>query len=276
MKKIIWGTLLAICLPVLMIALVGCMEKPSHAPDYGPEIAVQDVNDALLALGESDPETVMPGEFRYYVLTQSIDQGAFAITFDIGRTVTAVRNRPENTYVEMDYIDQIREFKPDQVVTSSEQAAGMRFPKLSAPPELSLKALQEKIRVSSSKQMHPTSEGPRVSYHNLRSDRGIIPIPEGVRARADCGGLPRAICACNQGLCDGFLRVNRVSFDEVVWESSDRGKKTSYSVVVSAEAPYFSQQISLCIQQWIDFAGRVVPVTQCQDVKDFRFGTSSP
>jgi hypothetical protein len=272
MKKIVFGTALAIFLPALFFALTGCMKKPDHTPDYGQEYSVQQVNSALTKLGQAEPTTIKNGEFRYYVITQAIDQQPSSILFDIGRTVTGVRE--DARYVYVDYIDQIREFKPTEVVSSTEQARDKAFekPGAVAPQLQALREQAKTIAVSSERGIsRANAQEVRLTYHNLSEEAGFIPF-DGITS---CQGFRSSNCSCNsQNQCLATLRVLRVKFDEVVWETQDRGTKTTYDVLVSPDVPYFSQQISLCIQQWMDLVGRTVPVTQCQEVRRFNFGST--
>jgi hypothetical protein len=123
---------------------------------------------------------------------------------------------------------------------------------------------------------------PKVTYYNLQKSSGTMPVPDLVKARTDCGGLAK---------CD-TIRYVAVSFDRVVWDNSGNGTKTSIQYVFSPDVPtyvydwantdvmFFTTQISECAQQWVaqvsNGSTRYIPVRDCRDLLDFRFGPTTP
>lgn len=267
-KKLLALTLLALLMPILFFGLVSCMKKPNHKADYGPEVAPNEVENAIKELGDPDPFSINKGEFSYHETTQALDTQAPMVVLQKAQTVT---NKVENAH---DYVftlvTEINEYINGSMHSSKEEAnlslekrVVNSLSSAAADNDAPIYVKQGPVTFKSMIAKEDETKK-RVTYHNLKKSPDFFPIPDAVRARPDCGGLAD---------CGRSLRVMKISVDQVIWESDERGQKTSYEFITSPDVPYFSFELLSCAQSWIDYEGRVLSVRQCQSVKDFKKGT---
>ena len=248
-----------------ILTATSCMKKPDHTPNYGEEVANQKVLEAIDEIGTVDPVTIKKCEFVSKDTYQSIESSVPQIIQQKALTVTEVQ---ETTTAFLFTI--IKTIKKLENGTWKDPISETIKSELKKNPQ-SL-SLQKKILILSNtddNSIHPlgsTGTPGKYTYHNLKKEYIDYPIPSAVKDSSNCGGLAR---------CDRPLRAIKVSFDRVYWETADRGQKTSLQFIATPDAPYFASQLSGCAQSWIDYAGRVVSVTECDEVKDFKFGDSS-
>lgn len=244
-------TIIAVIIPILFFGFLGCVKAPEHKADYGPEVSKEEVVSALKKQGAPDPLLIGKGEFSYYVYSQSVDIGTPKVVLQTGITVT---NRCENDdFVKLDWVFERNDLIDGSFKSSKEEDNAVIRKKKSTEVEEEEEESTQKI-----------------TYHHLSFEETEFPTPELVKSRSDCGGLKT-----ESGQCVGFLKAMIVSYDRVVWENEKRGTKTHVQTITSPDVPYFSNKLQTCQQTWVDYQGRVVPVSLCKEIKDFKFGESS-
>ncbi len=274
-------------LAISVLALNACMQKPDPKPNYGPESNPDSINQAFAEF-TNDPSTINKGEFVYLESTFQIASLPPKLSFQLGETVT---NKVENStgWVLTIVQENVMQENEKPVVSKTERRACVpriktedcqvevfnnpnnqsnQFPQslnfrlnknISSPKPIKIKEFLQTL--VSEKPIKPTAQ--RISYHNLIKEDVTFPLPNLVRLRSNCGGLAR---------CQN-LRAMSVSVDKVIWESDEKGTKTTFRFIWSPDAPYFASQLLGCAQTWMDIQGQTAPVTQCEEVKDFTFGT---
>lgn len=271
-KKLVVLTLLAIVAPILFFGLVSCMKKPNHQADYGSEVPLSEVQKALNELGRPDVATIHPGEFAYHETTQTLDIQSPLVVLQKGQTITA-KSETATEYI-FTIVTQLNEYINGSMQSSTDTGnvsackieGGCQTPLTIASEDAPIVIKQGPV---SFKSMAAKAEETRkkVTYHKLEKTIGFYPIPDAVRARADCGGLAD---------CSRSLRVMQINVNQVVWDTPDRGTLTAYEFVTSPDVPFFSFDLVTCAQSWIDYENRTISIRQCDTVKDFRKGTPAP
>jgi hypothetical protein len=269
------------------LVIIGCMQKPDPKPNYGPETVPETINQAFAEF-TSDPGTIDKGEFAYMESTLQIANLPPKLSFQLGETVT---NKTENStgWVLTIVQENVMQENEKPVVSKTERRACVPKDKtkdcevetsvmanskanyfsqmlnfnvnknLDSAKPLKIKDFLQTL--GTEKPIKATAQ--RISYHNLKKEDVTFPLPNLVRLRSNCGGLAR---------CQN-LRAMSVSVDKVIWENDERGTKTTFRFIWSPDAPYFASQLLGCAQTWMDIQGQTAPVTQCEEVKDFTFGT---
>lgn len=229
----------------------GCMKKPSHQADYGPEIEVSAVNQALTELVGSfvAPASIKVGEFHYSETTLSYNATPPEVIGQFGITVAGIREESQK-----------------YVVTVRTEKSVYKDGKLVRDPLTEGEFCEPKPGTEGAcgTAVSATEAAPaqRITFHNLKKETIDYPVPGLVRFRVNCGGIPN---------CD-TIRARVVSYDKVVWDNQESGTKRSYRIVASADTPYYSSVLSNCRQDWENIQGQVIPVSICVDTKDFTFG----
>lgn len=106
------------------------------------------------------------------------------------------------------------------------------------------------------------AETETTTLHNLKVTDGLFYIPEKVKLRPNCGGLSN---------CTEPIKTVDITFDEVTW-AGGVGSKVSHYYRLSKEVPYYAAILHSCFQYWISYQSRLVPITQCSDIRDFTIG----
>lgn len=271
MKKLLTITFLGIIVPVLLFAMIGCMKEPDHVPDYGPQVDLNDVQSAIDELNQADPQTIKKSEYSDVMTTLQIDTQPAQ---DFQRLTTTIINKtlsPDQKEYIFSIVERLIEYQysPPKDTTTNTEAT---LPNPNAPASVTPESIalplskpygsNQTISMKALQRFEETSPA-RVTYHNLSKEAGFRAIPSIVKMKEGCGGLLH---------CDRDLRTMTVKFDRVVWESPTRGVRTRFMFIVSPDVPFFSYQLLGCAQSFLDFQGRVVPVTQCDEVVDFTYG----
>jgi|GEM_PF-4972883 len=110
-----------------------------------------------------------------------------------------------------------------------------------------------------------TPDGTKWSYHNVTKTYSTMPLPSMVNLRSDCGGRLNP--------CQTPMRVIQVTWDQVDWSSEAYPVKYSYKLIFSPEAPFHSSLIVSCGTTTIPYNSQRISVMQCENVKDFAFGS---
>jgi len=261
---------------------MGCMKTPNHDVDYGPEVQPKEVQLALDDLGAPDPFTIEKGEYAAYSYFQTVDVSFPRLVKQ--ESVEVSQKAEDESSIFFQVISKTRTFGSDG---SYKEEARLDTPALKKKPS-STQSMQTKtfelvtFQTNSgfkSFNLIPFSEDMprRKTFHNLVKERSTMSIPSEVLSSKNCGNTQ--LCKCD---ADGLnckpkndLRSTSVTVDLVIWDSDTKGTKTRIKYVTSPDVPYFSNLLQNCWQEWIEIENRVVPVTVCKELKNFRSGTKN-
>lgn len=288
MKKIFLLTFIAITLPLLLFAFVGCMKKPEIKADYGPEVAISDIQKSINNQTTPDLESIKLGQYISLDETQAIDvQSPFSYYQRLDE-VTNYENKDGVTKLHFKVTtnelidgkwtattqDDLPVFFKNAKTTAINSLFEFKF--LTANNSKNLLTI-ESVRKSDA------AAGKKITYHNLVEETGITPIPPSVSKKPDCGGLSAIICGSG-------LRFYRVKFDKVTWDSEEHGTKTTFTFTYSPDVPTYidswdnmaeglsvTKQVRGCVQTWLEIDNgsggkQTVPVQNCAELRDFQFG----
>lgn len=278
MKKYLVMSLFAIVIPLILFGVIGCMKKPDHTPNYGPEVSTEQILSVLQEM-PVDAAAIKAGQHVSIDITQVIDTQTPQTLFQRLDKVTA--RRETDSIIELDF-----------EVTTNSLEDGIWKQSIDAPTVTVTKETEASTSNAKSNSIRPQKIAPmsvkamkaadeqsplKVTYHNLKREDGFTAVPISVMNQPDCGGITN---------CERGLRYLRLSFDRVIWETGDRGIKTSFRITYSPDIPPFvvdwadpyglelSQQLQTCVQTWMSItSGNItqeVPVQQCTDVRDFQ------
>lgn len=304
MKKIFCAAALA----AVAFLPLACMKETELVADFGPEVTTE----GFRKLVKPEPptfESVRANEFGYAVRETFVDGRPFAINYRWGFTVTSRTELSDRYIVGLNH--ELREYSGGQEKTSTKKgeiAVGKSVP---PPTPASVTASHYPTRESARRALadtspqHPKAKSSLVSFsplslfarnslqaleapirrtmHNLSFTKGTFPIPEFVKQRANCGGLSASVCS------SGVLKAFHLTYDEVEWTATG-GQKYSISRVYSSEIPFFASidsplvltsdidyfypgVIQACIKTDMPYNGVTIQITQCDEIKDFTFGT---
>lgn len=287
MKKIIAITALAILLPLVLFGFIGCMKKPDHSPNYGPEVSWEQIQKVWNLDTPPEPLSMKPGQYVSLNYTQVIDVQSPLAFRQRSDEVKSRTEDPEQIEWIFHTKENILDFESGQWKSSEQDQEPLYYLKNEAQPaSLSLKATgvkpQSHIKVFSLQALKAVDQTTpqKITYHNLHREDGFLPVPQIVRNKPNCGG----VLNCEQG-----LRFMRISFDRVVWESAEKGIKTTYRITYSPDMPTYiydwthpndkfpTNQYQFCAQTWLNVTSgsqnQIVPVMECAEVVDFQFGS---
>ncbi len=284
MRKFLMFTFIAILAPVILFAFLGCMQKPDHTPDYGPQVAMEDIQKAVFDNVPPNPLGMKLDQYVSIDLTQVIDTRPPVTLSQKMDKIVAYDPTTNPSEIKWTFLVDTNELNENGVWQNSKQYYDLVYQKDS---QKSLSFSQD-IRATPSKMTAYTlkalaaedaTKPVKVTYHNLQREDGYMPVPLLVQNRPDCGGVKD----CTKG-----LRFIRISFDRVIWDTEVHGTKTSFRVTHSPDIPTylvgwgdpeglsFSNQFQFCMQTWLELSEgqqkQVVPVQQCADMRDFQFG----
>lgn len=296
------------------IFFLGCMKKPDLKPDYGPEVAINQIQNAVSESSFSDPTLIYKDQYVSLDQIQVIDT---QMPMTVYQRLDQVTNRLEDSsyyylsfHVHQNELESGGTFKESQqdynnLVLAKPENSQTQTVEINKAPVASEAITKSEAHISGlisglnndqvvTKQIYQpasvkaikkmdNSSTVRITYHNLSKTTATIPVPSIVRQKPNCGGVKE---------CDKGLRLYIVSFDRVVWNADDHGIKTNYRFTYSPDIPtyvhdwddmgglYFTNQYETCMQTWLEVTQQsqtqVVPVRQCIGVSDFKFGTVTP
>lgn len=246
-------------------------DQTQEDPSFGQEYSVEQVSDALNEVYKDEPaaqsiscgETIETETFTNIESLPSIlVEKRKAELIDIQETADTV------TFSFCDNQQELVNGKLEKTHAVSEKT--YQKPK-SINTTLSTQSNSAKdfIIASSLKTMSESDGKPdRITYHNLKTVRTGHPVPEAVKLRPDCGGLPERICQTN-------IPVVQVAFDQVAWYGT-KTKKLSILVQNSAQLPLLyllkSTDLTQCIETVQSQGSQIFKLRQCSDTVDFSFG----
>jgi len=252
--------------------MTGCLKPPEITQDFGPEVNKALVEKAFTELRSASPYRIEVGEFAYMEKLQQVESNPADVIFQRGDTVTGKKEEPDH-YV-LTLVTEIRE-RMDGALKPSRKETEAILPKVKSIEQLALETTKNtaptylkltKFEIPLAKSLKNIEEPAlqRVTYHNLNIKTMILPTPDLVKKRSNCGGLSTAHCQ------NGIPSVE-LSFDKVIWTERG-GDKSSFRFTVSEYSPFLASQLSACVQSKVDFQGQRVRVTQCEFIKDFTWG----
>lgn len=262
-RTLLWIHLaLSLLIPLALIALTGCKEeKKSSKPNFGPEAAPAEIEAALSSpMDLVNPASMQIGEFVHFAETQVLNgrSDAEAVISDTGQTVvdrveaedrivyTVVQNKI--TYSGDEHRKSSTEL--EMVVPKAQQATISEFVADDASTvdsgvrNASEFSLEEHARHVITNSMTPlktmtavfaAESARRVSYHNLRVSTTVVKPPAQVASQADCLGIP----SCQ-------IRLHKIAFDQVVWESESLADKVAFEFTMSPDVPYLATLMDKC------------------------------
>ncbi len=288
MKRILFLTVIAITLPLILFAFVGCMKNPELKADYGPKVTSEKIGEALNEGAELRPETIKMDQYVSLEGYMGIDT-----------------RPPETTYQRLDEVVKYEQPVQDgkiysvatfNVTTRELVNGGWKEYKLGnlglvvdvkpvATTAFQSRDTKESGLTIQSIQRLAAAAPEKYTFHNLTKESGVMPVPAAVSSRPDCGGLPEMVCR-------NGLRYVKVKFDQVYWETPDHGIKTAFTLISSSDVPTYieswdnlnpednslrvTNQIKGCGQTWMELSDgtnkQTVPVMNCMELRDFQFG----
>lgn len=284
MKRLISLSLMAALLPAAFFIFTGCMKKPETTRDYGPEASLDDIQKAISDDAPMDLNKLKAGQYVSIDETQVVNTQIPATIAQRVDEITGFADLP--TYVSLDFKVTWRDYVNGAWKESTQPftlAIGKGADVAATSSSKSLQTLttsRSAAQVSIQSLQKMDAAAPlKVTYHNLKREIGRVPVPEIVKSHPNCGGVEN---------CAAGLRYLQVSFDRVIWESEDNGTKTTFKITYSQDIPpyihdwddtstlYFTNQLQTCAQTWLTVSdgdqSQIVPVLQCLDVRDFKFG----
>lgn len=294
----------ASALVIFLTLGTGCMKEPELKPNFGPEVSSSEFGKLLNQIESPDPYTIKKNEYSYFIRSTVLQDQVYQLDRRWAYTVT---NKTEDAqdYI-FTYVKELREISGDQEKISQKQedvrltkkAPAADVAAFFAPvlrqntPSVHLRTLQSAVDMGTSLFIptpsrtvpittmstltpfayRPMAEG-RTTFHNLKLERSNVPVPEFVQQRSNCGGL-------SEEKCRSALKAFVLSFDQVSWDS-EQGQRYSVIWIFSPDVPYFAStmfpspagMIKACATTQIPYQGQRVKVTQCDEIKDFTFGT---
>jgi hypothetical protein len=272
--------LIALSLPLLIFALAGCMKAKEQKEDLGPEVPVQNINDALSRVqDQASFDNLKIGQYLSFVDTRRVENGDTAIllgtkridvidrtdttaqarfTFKIGSAVRLADGKFETTISE-------------EALWLDKVAAASAFSPANASP-LGLKApAGQKITAESLVHSRDATvnQPQRVTFHHLQESDGIVPVSDTIKARSDCAGL---------NPCE--IPAHFLQFDMVIWADSSNYQKISFDFAYSLKTPFipeganFDQITGLmivdCRSTYVPVEKRTVYVRDCLTLDNFQ------
>ncbi len=284
---------------------LGCMKQPDLKPDFGPEITKES-----WAVAKPEPpkfDSVQSNEYAYATRETWVEGRPYAINNRWAFTITS-RSEQSDRYM-ISVVNELREYSQGEEKVSTRKADIGVAKTMAAPTAQSVTSAHYPTEKSARKALadtapvHPSAksslismspfslfaraslrtleESPRITLHNLKFTKGSYPVPDFVKQRPNCGGLPTDICK-------GALKAYYLSFDQVNW-SENGGQKYHMTRVYSSDVPFFASTLSplvltseidyfypgvvqACVTTDLPYNGVTIQLTQCDEIKDFTFG----
>lgn len=270
---------------LLLFSLLSCVRAKEEPENLGPAVEAPQVKAVLDEV--FDGNTYLSGKNDQYVYYEEnisaqggapVDRG-----FDYVKLVERIEDpaTPQVVKFKMHYIRKKLDDKGDFQTVESEEVYPVDNSPAAPPPSSTsvdrslaaigalgpqLKSLSQKSVVRAMGRDTPPT---KITYHRLEVQRGdVVPVPEAVRARGDCGGLAK--CRLNSI----FIKL-----DEVKWYGEKDYDKMHYDLVYSKDTPFLinTQNESMgglmvlgCLSTHVTVDGRKVYVRNCVSLKDFQ------
>jgi hypothetical protein len=289
MKMTSQGLLLSALTLTAAATFTACMKAPTTEINKGTQVSCSALDKAVDQLSVGQVSTIKKGEFAYREIIVQFDVLPPELMQQLGYTVMdkVDKTLSDGTthYDEILLRREISEKGEGGQFKNSTKYFTLGFAKAQAAGGATAVQSILQNRIMNATRSRPISEklGPlatplggadpensfcaqaTTTYHKLESVGSATAVPELVKKRADCGGLVN---------CTMPMRAISLKFDS--WQNGTDGRPVKYTHYVSAspDAPYFAAMMSNCLQYSMPYQDRFLLVTQCSDVKDFKFGTS--
>jgi len=269
--------------------LQSCMKAPTTEINKGVQISCTALDQAVDKLSVGQVSTIKKGEFAYREIVVQFDILAPELVQQVGYTVMdkvdKVLSDGTTHYDEILLRREISEKSDGGQFKNSTKDFTLGFLKTQAASTNNSVQKIIDYKLANTQRSRPVSDkiGPvatplggsdpqntfcaatDTTYHKLESTGSSMAVPELVKKRTDCGGLIN---------CTLPMRAISLKFDS--WQKTADGNPIKYTHYISAspDAPYFAAMMSNCLQYSMPYQDRFLLVTQCSDVKDFKFGTT--
>lgn len=293
MKKFVFKTLSLLALAAGTSLIQACMKAPTTEVNKGAQVSCTALDKAVDQLSVGQVSTIKKGEFSYREIIVQFDILSPELIQQVGYTVMdkvdKVLSDGKTHYDEILLRREISEKGDGGQFKNSTKDFTMGFLKGQSTlgDEGTQSSAQTVInnKIKNAQRSRPVSEklGPMVTplgdsdpentfcaasdttYHKLETLGSAMAVPELVKKRSDCGGLAN---------CTLPMRAVSLKFDS--WQKGNDGNpiKFTHYIIASPDAPYFASMMSNCLQYSTPYQDRFLLVTQCSDVKDFKFGTN--
>ena len=271
---------------ILGTTLGSCLKLPEPKIDFGPSVSFDDVDKALGKLATTSPTTIQKGEFVYTETTLRVESQPAQVSKQ--EALTVIQRQDSESQIFLSVTRQLVEEIDSQSKPSKTeiQVTINKNPKRTIADNLSLKSLlaplatdSETGSVGTQVMVNPFKEvasevktfadnnNRNVTFHNLKVENLTVSAPLLVQIGDKCNGL-------DPSKCQSGLSAVRVSVDQVIWEAGTPNK-TSYMWVTSPDVPYLAGQMLGCAMSLVPYRGARYNVLQCNEVKNFTFGTNS-
>lgn len=266
--------LLKAFLPLAALVAAGCMKEPELKADFGPEVTAAEFSRKLAEIEGPDPYTIKKNEYAYFIRSTVLQDQIYQLDKRWAYTVT---NKAEdaNDYI-FTFVKETREYVGDQEKISQNQS-DVRLTKRASTSAAAASVTSAPLTPFAVASLTPFAYRPaateKVTFHNLNLETTHVPVPDFVQQRANCGGL-------SNEKCRGALKAYVLTFDQVQWQGNE-GQRFSVLWIFSPDVPYFGSTmfpspagvLKSCGTTQIPFDGQRVKVTQCDEIKDFTFGS---
>lgn len=272
MSKKSYQIIITFVISVLIFSILSCKRAEEEEENLGPAVdtkAVQDVLDEVFSGNTYD--NGMTDQFVYYEENISAQGGP---PQDRGFDYIKIKNRkmsetdPNFLQFTMHYIrkklDENGQFQT--IETEETYNVNKNAESTMAPLDSGMRILIQSSRL---KTMSRTEKPTKITYHNFEVKRGnVLPVPEAVRLRPDCGG----ISGCR-------LNSIMIRLDEVKWYGESDYDKMHFDFVYSKDTPYLINiqndtmgglMLMGCLSTYIPYQGKKVYVKDCVNLKDFQ------
>jgi hypothetical protein len=277
------------------VLISSCMKKPDHNPNYGPEVAYDDIVAASKVDMPTSPEMIKKGQYVsidwYNVIETYPPQTFFQRNDEVTESIekTATGGGPGYCWKFKVVENQLMDAASNTWKKSETNQGPLSYPSIHDTDCTDLSSLKSSHSAQKSSvdlknfslkglRLQDKASTTKVTYHNLKREDGFTPVPQSVSKKTDCGGVKN----CAQG-----LRFVRISFDRVVWTSESKGQKVTYRFTYSSDIPtyiydwlpgeiFLTNQLESCAMLWKEFKNgdvvQNVPIRECMEVTDFQFG----
>jgi hypothetical protein len=266
--------LFTLCLPLLLVVLVGCKQAKAKREDLGPEVSTDAIDTALAkAMQTTTLDSLTVNQYVDYSHTRRIENEE-TVT-DLGRRRVDVIDRQDSSTearftMRIEETQVLSDGKGTRRTIVTEDSLSLRKTDTDAVPQ-ALRVQSASAPVLSAEKLAAAVDGKAgtITFHHLQESDATIDPPPAIKMRADCGGLP----SCQ-------MHVHYIQFDMVLWEDGTNYQKISFDLAFSADSPYlpygedFAQLngalIMDCRSTFIPLPARTVYVRDCYSLEDFK------
>jgi hypothetical protein len=280
--------LLALSLPFVLAFLLGCKRAKEERADLGPEVSGEAIDQALAkAIAGASLRDLRKDQSVQFSILRRIENadtvmlmGSTAVNVMAARdsddgSETKYTMRIVKTYRRDDgSFREIQSEDPIVVENPGSTSSASNFAPLvthsASAHELKASFLQSWAKSVTAKagESQPAS---RVTFHHLRESDEIMPVPDRVKNRANCGGVNN---------CE--MHVHIIHFDLVSWFSDTDYQKVTLDFGFSLDTPLlpfgdsgsFDQLTGLlmldCRSTYVQFESRNVYVRDCMTLDDLQ------